>query len=129
MISIIGVIFYFVWTKKIPALFIRSNLVIIPPNTKYNKFKKNSSLQHNLENVIVKEIESLEEEFKDIETIDQENINPAVTFKITKANSVRNRYKDMVPYDNNIAKLKVLTGQNCPVLSLNILSDLRKYSL
>ena len=83
---------------------------IIPSNTKYNSFKINHTLPDTLEHIIENETDTLKEEFRNIGTIVEEKIAPSVTFHIARANSTRNRYKDMLPYDDNIVELKNLTG-------------------
>eukprot|EP00092_Neocalanus_flemingeri_P011524 GFUD01012419.1.p1 GENE.GFUD01012419.1~~GFUD01012419.1.p1 ORF type:complete len:975 (-),score=207.58 GFUD01012419.1:44-2638(-) len=111
---IIGMVFlYFIrkQKKRFPLLLQKSNeMNMIPKDMKYNTFKKNSLLQNSLEILLETESETLIEEFKNIGTIVQEKINPTVTFNIAMVNADRNRYTDMVPYDQNIATLTTKTG-------------------
>ena len=115
LVIIIGmVVFYIIKTKKIklPQLLQNSNEKnIIPMNINYNTFIKNSNLQDRLENVIKNETETLKEEFKNIGIVVEEKIYPSVTYNIARVNNDRNRYKDMVPYDDNIATLNTKTGE------------------
>ena len=109
LVLIAVVVVYAAWKKKIPypASFFKADLDIIHHNKKYNKFKINTNLQANLENAL----DGLLEEYGELEKFDKQNIAPKVTFEIAKANPGLNRYKDMVPYDNNIAKLKAPIGK------------------
>ena len=106
------VVVYAVWNKyiQLPAFFLKTELDIIPHGTKYNKFRINPSLQDNLE----KALDGLLVEYEDMESIDKMKIAPTVTFKTARANVRLNRYKDMVPYDHNIAQLEAPIGENIP---------------
>ena len=76
----------------------------------YNRFKIDDTLVDTLDYVIEHKTEELIEEFRNIGSIIEEKITPSVTFHIARANSSRNRYKDMLPYDHNIVHLKTSKG-------------------
>eukprot|EP00092_Neocalanus_flemingeri_P028210 GFUD01030634.1.p1 GENE.GFUD01030634.1~~GFUD01030634.1.p1 ORF type:complete len:437 (-),score=90.14 GFUD01030634.1:394-1647(-) len=112
MLILIGIlVIYLIRTKQIRIIFpVKKSEVmnIIPKNTNYNIFKKDSFLQENLARAI--DSDTLKKEYNNIGAIVQEKIYPTMTFNIANANKDRNRYKDMVPYDNNIVTLETKTG-------------------
>ena len=115
LLIIIGTIFtYFLKTGKIKATLPHTILKkknLIPSNISINTYRKDSGLQTMLNKVLENETEQLKTEFRNIRTIVEDEIYPNVTFNIANANKDYNRYKDMVPYDDNIAELKLKTGR------------------
>ena len=113
ILVIIGfVIIYFSKKGNLTSLLPLSKptkVSIIPTNVKYNTFKKDSNLQDALSKAI--DVNNLKQEYKSIEAIVKESIDPVVTTNIANAHKEHNRYTDMVPYDDNRVTLETKTGK------------------
>ena len=96
--------------KLLTTLFEKDIVKSIPPETQYRVIHKTERMVETLSNWTLQEDKS-QEEFRTLETLTKELVEPISDIKEGKQLKNRNRYQNIIPYDNNIVRLNKKIGK------------------